>query len=549
VKRVGLALGALLGAMLGLILLAGPVAAHAVLEDSDPRADAVVATLPDEVTLSFSESVSLVPGSLRVYGPDGTRVDRGDVEHRAHDDEIGVSLDSGSEEADRGTYLVSWRVISADSHPVSGAFTFSVGAPSAAPMVPAETSSRPLGIALGVARWVGYLGSALLVGGLLVIGWCWRAGWSSPRARRLMLVGGVLLAVGAVGDLLLKGPYDAALGLGATFRGDLLGEVLGTTYGHASVARLVLALLGLILVRRRVRSLRTAAALAVLVGISFALAGHAAAGEGHVLAAVNDTVHVIAASTWLGGLVLLLVAVLPSARAASTTDEVGQVGEVDEAARIAVTRFSGLALGAVVLLAGTGLFQAIRQVGSLGAVTGTPYGRELLVKLGLVLLAVLLAVLSRRALAHRGRVLPLRLTLARVVALETVLLLAVLGVTSALVATEPAKAAYHPITSASLTLVGQAVDVTAVPAGDRAVEVHVYVLDPGGQPATPKELTASASLPAKGIDALPVPLRLSDPGHWQGELSVPAAGEWRLAVTVRTTAIDEATGYVTVRIR
>ncbi len=529
-KRLALVLVAAFGALL---LLAGPIAApasaHAVLESSDPGADTVVSTLPGAVSLTFSESVSLVPGSLRVYGPDGARIDRGDVDHPGgHGDRIGVSIGDG-DDAGQGTFLVAWRVISADSHPMSGAFTFSVGHASRAPVAPSVHSSRPLGIALGVARWTGYLGSALLIGILIVIGWCWRAGWSSTRARRLMVAGGVLLAVGSVASLLLKGPYDAALGLGATFRGELIREVVGTTYGRATIARIVLALVGLVLVWRRVRSLRVAGALAAAVGVSFALAGHAAAGDGRVVASLNDTVHVVAASTWLGGLVVLAVAVLPQ--------------RDSDASRLAVSRFSGLALALVLALVCTGLYQAIRQVGSLGALTGTTYGRELLVKIAIVLVVLALAQLSRRRLAAGDT--PLR----AVVAAEAALVLAILGVTASLVATEPAKTAYRPTISASLTVLGQTVDVTAVPTGSRAVDLHVYVLDASGQPAEPEELTASIGLPDKQIEALPVPLTLADPGHWRAPVSVPVAGDWRLAITVRTTEIDEATGYATLTIR
>jgi len=515
------------------LLVPSSASAHAVLETSTPRPDSVLATLPASVTLTYDESVTLVPSSLRVYGPDGSRVDRGDVGHRGgRSQEIGVSLGAGAGE---GTYLVSWRVISADSHPVSGAFTFSVGKVSATPVAPPETSSTSLGVALGAARWAGYVGSALLVGILVVIGWCWRAGWSSRRARGLMTLGGVLLAVGSVASLLLKGPYDAALGLGATFHGDLLREVLGSTYGRATVARLVLALAGLALVWRRVRSLRVAVVLAVLVGVSFALAGHAAAGSGHVVAAINDTVHVLAASVWLGGLVLLLAAVLPAAGS--------------EAARVAVARFSGLALGAVVLLVATGLYQAIRQVGSVAAATGTTYGRELLVKVGIVLVVVVLAALSRRRLqrlvADGGTIARLR----AVVAAEAVLILVVLGVTSALVATEPAKTAYHPSTAASLVIEGDTVQVSAIPAGNRTVELHLYVFGKDQQPSDPREITATVSLPSQSIDALPVQLQNAGPGHRQAVVAVPMAGDWQLAITVRTTAIDEATGYVTLPIR
>lgn len=510
------------------VLLAGPASAHAVLEQSTPRPDSVLTTAPSEVTLRYDEPVTLLGDSLRVYGPDGRRVDRGDVGHPAgHGDEVRVSLGS----APQGTYLVAWRVVSADSHPVSGAFTYSVGKRTAAPAAPVESADRGVGVLLGVARWLGYTGSALLVGVLLVVAWCWREGWGARGARRLLGAGAALLGVGAVLDIVLKGPYDAALGLGAVTHGDLFREVLGTTYGHATVARLVLAglgALGLAVLSRPSRLLTSG--YAVLVGLSFALAGHAAAGSGRVLATLNDTAHVLAASTWLGGLVLLLAVVLPAGG-----------GEMTPVVR----RFSRLAAVLVLLLVATGIYQAARQIGSWGAFGATTYGRELLVKLGVIAVVVLLAAGSRAYVWRGGG--PGRLR--RTVLGEALGLAVVLGVTSALVATEPAKTAYHPTASANLSIAGDTVQVSAVPTGDRQMDLHLYLFGPDQQPTDPKEVAATVSLPAKSIGPLPVALAVAGPGHRTGTIAVPMTGAWQLAVTVRTSAIEEATGYLTMSIR
>jgi len=105
-----------------------------------------------------------------------------------------------------------------------------------------------------------------------------------------------------------------------------------------------------------------------------------------------------------------------------------------------LSRYSTLAPACVTALVLTGLFQSWRQVGSLAALGPTTYGRELLVKTGLVVVLVVAAAVSRRLLRRGGGLLTLR----RAVAVEVVLVLAVLGVTSGLVATEPARSAYHP---------------------------------------------------------------------------------------------------------
>jgi len=509
------------------MLLAGPVSAHAVLESSDPQPDALLATLPTAVTLHYDEAVTIVPGSLRVYGPDGERVDRGDAQHPGGiGPDVSVHLRS---DAARGTYLVSWRVVSADSHPVAGAYTFSVGRASAAPPVPHDASATGISVALAAARWLGYAGSALLVGVLVVLAWCWREGWSQGSSRRrlkaITAAGAALMIAGAVADIALKGPYDAALGWSSITDGSLLREVLGSTYGHATLARLVLTVVAIVLRPTLARSPWIISGLALLVGLTYAFAGHAAAGSGRVLAAANDTVHVVAASAWLGGLVLMLLAV---------------------DSPVVVRRFSRIAMGAVVVLVASGLYQAARQVGSWPALTGTTYGKELLVKLTVLAVVLGFAAVTRSLVRRHDGAGPAQIRMS--VVGETVGLCVILGITSALVATEPARIAYRPSVAANLTLAGDIVQVSAVPAGDRQLELHLYLFGHDEQPTEPKEVTATITLPGQQIGPLPVALAVAGPGHRQATIAVPVAGTWQLAVTVRTTAIDEATGYVTLPI-
>lgn len=511
----------------GLVLLSGPAQAHAVLEGSDPGQGAVVSTLPATVTLRFDESVTLLPASLQVFGPDGARVDDGPATRPGGSSrEASVAVSSQQ----HGTYLVSWRVISADSHPVSGAFTFSVGTTSTAPLAPVSRPSRTVAWSLGVARWLGYAGSALLLGVLVVLAWCWPEGRGS-RASVLLWSGVGVLAVGAVLELLLKGPYDASLGVSAICRGDLVWEVLGTTYGRAVLVRFLLALVGAGLILRPNRWVIGLWALAV--GVTFGLSGHAAAGSQRALTLLSETVHAVAASIWLGGLALLLTVALRS-------------GAALEVAR----RFSRLAFGCVVAVVVTGLFQTWRGVGwSWGALSGTEYGHVLLFKLAVVVYVLFLAGLSRawvwRTIESAAE--PDVPLLARTVGGEAFGLVVVLALTSGLVATEPARTAYHPTTSASLVIQGDTVRVSAVPTADREVALHLYLLDSAGRPTDPPEVDASVSMGSIG----PLPVQLDDggPGHRLGVIDVPVAGTWKLAVTVRTTAIDEATKTVDVPIR
>jgi copper transport protein len=234
-------------------------------------------------------------------------------------------------------------------------------------------------------------------------------------------------------------------------------------------------------------------------------------------------------SVWLGGLAVLVV---------------GTMWRQPDAGTV-LGRFSSLALASVAALVTTGLFQAWRQVGSLSALGPTTYGRELLVKTALVVIVIGVAGGSRRLLRRRHALPGLR----RTVGVEALIVLAVLGVTSSLVATEPAQSAYHPAIAADLNLAGDTVQVSAVPAGDRRAQLHVYVFGPYGQPTEPKAVTSTVTLPSKSVGPLPVALTVAGPGHRQALVSVPMVGDWRLAVTVRTSDFDEQTGYVTLPLR
>jgi copper transport protein len=107
------------------LAVADPASAHATLISTNPTANAVLTKAPAAVTLHFDEGVSTVPGSLRVLGPDGSRADAGPVHLSGDGSNLAVNLGSATK---RGSYFVSWRVVSADAHPISGAFTFAIGA-------------------------------------------------------------------------------------------------------------------------------------------------------------------------------------------------------------------------------------------------------------------------------------------------------------------------------------------------------------------------------------------------------------------------------------
>ena len=417
--RAAALLGLVVGAVL-VVLSGGPASAHTELVSTSPPAGSVLAHPPDELRLRFSEPVTTPARAVRVVGPSGSPVSLGPV--RSSGSLVTVDLPAGLA---GGSYRVVWRVVAEDSHPVSGTFSFAVGERSAVPAGRAATAPRSVALTLGALRWLGFLGAALLVGGLTFAMWCRPP--PSARLVRQQVAGSVLVAVGALASLLVKGPYDAALGWRALGRLDLLEDVLATTYGRATLTRALLAaLLGaVVLAGQRLSRGDLALVGGILVAwlaASFALAGHAVTGPVRVMAVVSESAHVLAMSSWLGGLVALA----------------GTAGAAPPAeARPLLARFSRLALAYVVALVATGLFQSWRQLGSVSALATTSYGRLLAAKVGVVLLLLAVAASTRALVRRRGAIASIRQSLA----LEVVLGGLVLAVTAALVVAEPARMA------------------------------------------------------------------------------------------------------------
>ncbi|GAA0662686.1 hypothetical protein GCM10009535_47880 [Streptomyces thermocarboxydovorans] len=380
----------LLGSLLVLLLLgsAAPAGAHAALRSSDPQDGSVVKTAPRHITLSFTESVGLLEDSFRIYGPDNRRVHLGEPEHaRDASDTARVALPRDLAE---GTYTVAWRVISADSHPVSGAFTFSVGKPSpTAPAAPADPDEHPVTASLyDTARYLAYIGAVLLIGAAVFAVRCRPA---DTRPLRLpLLTGWWTLLAGTVVLLVLRAPYENGTSPATAFDSSAVGKALTGRPGLALLVRLALVLVtgaALLLARRRSPGRRhpvqfaAGAVLAVGLALTWAAAEHASAGIQVPVAMTSSVVHLLATACWLGGLTALLVTLHRARRPVSPAT---------------VARFSQLAFVSVVVLAVTGVYQSWRGLGSWSALTGTSYGRTLLVKLALVAALLLVAGLSRR---------------------------------------------------------------------------------------------------------------------------------------------------------
>ncbi|MGY6023804.1 copper resistance CopC/CopD family protein [Streptomyces spinosirectus] len=642
--------------VIGVLLAgAGPASAHAALTGSDPAQGVVVDKAPSQVTLTFSEKVATSDDSLRVLDPKGKRVDDRKPSN-VSGTSYAVQLGSGLPD---GTYTVAWQVVSADSHPVAGAFTFSIGAPSttSVKVVGQEVGGGVVGWLYGFGRYMSYAGFIVMVGGAAFVLACWQRGSGVRPLQRLVVSGWLTLTAATLLLLLLRGSYTSSGKAGDIFDLGLLGQVLQTKTGAALVSRLLLLAAAALFIAvlfgaydkredEEKRDLTFGLAIGGFVvsaglAASWAMAEHASTGLQPGIAMPVDVVHLLAVAAWLGGLCALLVTLYRSETPIESA---------------AVRRFSQVAFGSVLALVATGVYQSWRQLGSWSAFTDTSYGQLLLVKIGLVCVLVGIAWMSRRwtarladmapaetrprekahvgagsitaeattakntaakdtadegiadesiangretaaggseasgdperaaqlarqqaavATAEKKRLRdadPHRFGLRRSVLAEAGVAVALLAVTTVLTQTEPgrteqdAKAATaassssasssssssSDASSGALTLTmpfdtggtdGKGVvSVDFDPARVGGNELHVYVTRPNGRAFDVPEVKLALTLEARKIGPLPITPDRVTTGHWTAtNVQIPMAGDWKVAVTVRSSDIDQVT--------
>lgn len=529
----------LVGALLGLLAVlasASPASAHAVLVGTSPGMGSVVARAPEQVVLTFTEGVDPIAGKVRVIAPDGTREDTDAA--RASGVQLIIPLKrSGA----RGTYLVTFRVLSADSHPVAGSFTYSVGAPS--PGGPPSTdapdpeASPVIRAVFPVFRWMGYAGLLLLVGAVLVLAVLWPQRLDRAAPIRTIWVGAGLVAAATVGELLLQVPYVAGGGI-ADIRGTDVRAVLASSYGTAHLVRLGVLGAALVLVRPIVRGKGWGAdrvLLAVLgtIGVAtWSVSGHPSASPVPMVTVLADMVHVASMSVWLGGLAILIAFLLPRAN----SSELSAIVPV-------WSRWASYAVAALVL---TGVAQALVEVGTIDGLLDTTYGRIVIAKLALVALVIAVASLSRRLvepIANRDAGAGGRLR--RMVIAEAAVAVAVLGVTSVLVQVTPARTAAQSEVPAVQDAVMQdrlfTLTVDMQPSIVGPNQIHLYATTPDGKPADVLEWKVRAAMPDAGIEPIDAQVLRLTPDHATATINLPTAGRWTFMFTLRVSEIDQST--------
>jgi copper transport protein len=542
-RRIAALVGVLCGLFLALLPFT-PAHAHAVLVRTSPAQGAVVAAAPAEVVLTFSEQVSVVPAKTRIIAPDGTRADTGPPV--ARNGTVAIPLRSGGAQ---GTYLVNYRVISADSHPVGGTFTYSVGAPSATPpSVPDESSGTSLLVRtlLAVAKYLGYAGLILVAGPALVLVALWPRRLPRRRPTQVAWLGLGLIALGAVLELILQAPYETGTSL-AGITGAALRDVFGSSFGTLHLVRLAVAGAAAVLLRPVLRGEggpidRALLAVLALVGLAtWPLSGHPAASPVPAVTVLADAAHVAGMAVWIGGLVMLFGFLLR------------QADEGELAAILPIwARWAALSAGGLLV---AGVLQALIEVGTVSALFRTSYGQLVVTKTVLFGAVLAVAWFSRRlVLGKAAATAPGRLS--RFVAVELGGTVVILALASALVQQTPARDAVDTedaggpqLYSTTLTskLYSLQVEIEPLETGNNSV--HLYAYRPNGTPQPVVEWKGTAELASAGLERVDIPLLTITQNHSIGTVVLPTAGSWEFSFTLRVSDVDRDTVSTTVQVK
>ena len=530
IRRVAWA--SVVGLALAVFAFAGVASAHAELLSSVPPPGTVLDQAPKTVTLTFNEPVEISLGAIRLFDGTGASVDIGAAHHPDGHAEV-VEMDLP--DLANGSYVVDWRVVSADSHPVHAAFTFQVGPSSNLTsglldqIITSSHTGRSAGIGLDASRSLVTAAIAIVFGGLLICGL-----GIVPFARRQRVVIAGAATVGTIAGLLalpLEVGYTAGRSLAVITDGSAWRAVLDTSIGVAwAVRAAVLATAAAILLVTHTRCSTTWWRMILIVGLvvvgaESAYGGHGASGRWHYLGVVTTMLHVSAMAVWLGGLAMLLIS-------------------FNDAERDGVRRFSSIAMVAVVTIVASGSVQGVRQVGSLDALTSTSYGKLLIWKLVAVASVVAVAAVARASTHDRLSLAPASVgaafggfdagRLRRAITLESVLAVAVVIVTSLLMAANPSEATASAPFSSTLTSSGYLLTITVSPARVGTNEMHLYLSSPNSSLVQPDAVTVTIEDRSRHVNPIAVDVTKAGAGHFiNNAATFPYAATWTLVLKAR----------------
>jgi copper transport protein len=498
----------------------GEAAAHAALVTSDPADGAILDEAPRRLVLTFDEPVT--PIILKLTDPKGQPVDL------AAGQVTGAAIVITPPPLSDGTSVLSWRVISADGHPVAGSVVFSVGRETA--IAPTPTAGNIwTRTGLWLTRIALYALLAFGVGGVFFRHWI--APEPPPETEtRWPLVAfigwGICTALLALG---FHGLDVLALGPSAFMAGKVWRAAFSTSYALtiAAIAVALLAALGALNRTGRVARILSLAALA-LAAAAPALSGHASTAAPQFLTRPIVALHVGAVIFWSGALVPLATL----------------IGTGNRLAIRALLRFGRAIPYALIPLLVSGATLATIQIERIDAARSTDYGRLLLAKIAVVILLLAIAAWNRFHLTARvagGDIAGAR-SLLHAIGAEVLLVLVIFAIVAGWRFTPPPRA-LHAAEALHLHLHGSKLvaDMSLRPVRSGPVTISLSLMSGDFQPLEAQEVAVVLASPETGIEPIRRQATRTAGGDWRLETTLPAATAWTIRIAALVSDFDEVT--------
>ncbi len=500
------------------VLFAVPVAprlawAHATLLSALPADGVTIFEAPKTFRLEFDEPVS--PLVMRLVRPDGKITPLADP--RAKNNTVTIAAPPLPQQ---GSYVLSWRVISADGHPVGGVVSFSLGHSTAGVSAPPVPGAAAVHVAIWLTQFILSIGLFVGVGGAAFAAWL---AAKPPVPGRAVLVAAM---IGGIAAAILSLPFQGLDALAEpprdVWQPAVWVEGFDNSWGSTvtiAVATLIAGLLALLLGNRV--AARSFGLLAIGgIGLALVASGHASTAEPW-LTVPAMFLHAVCVTLWVGSLLPLALMV--------------RAGD-----RIALERFSRLIPAPLLVLVITGIVLTTVGFDRLDALWTTNYGLVLAAKLTLVVAMLALAAINRYALVPRLAMTGVgRLTTA--IATEFALAVVILGIVGLWRFTPPPRA----LAAAEATFIhfhGERAmaQMDLMPVRDRGASVSIEVTDDDYNPVAAKEVDLVIWNPTAGIEPIRRSATFEGGSLWSVKgLRIPVAGVWRMRVEILISDFDK----------
>lgn len=524
--------------------------AHAYIVKASPGENEILVTAPERLTLEFNESLQTAFYDIKITGPDGTQADDGNVQidaDRPHILETGLRAGLGN-----GTYAVNWKAVSADGHPIQGAYVFHIGEPSGAPAGLSDLTSGsgstggPLKWIVSLTDWIQYLGLSVILGTLAFLllriapTSMTREPMDVPGSYRLLWISYAAASFAALVSLPLNTLYESGVAL-SELSWALIGSALKlTSFGQIWMLQMLIVMLLAVTILSgydRDRSIRARiwssnGSLVLVLGWLFthAMTGHPAAADQRALAIAMDFVHLIGAAFWIGALTAMAICLPPLADKLPSKVR----GEVYWTA---IRRFTAWGIGAVAALVATGIYSSliILPAPVLTSLFTTAYGLVLIGKIVLLIVMVLFAWRHAR-LAREATGSKLSGSLKAELATGAVIL-ALAAVLTHLSPGQPA--AVGPYQETKTTDDGSAITLQVSPnvTGENQFEVDVKRAD-GSIVNDLEQITLSLTHLDMDMGIYEITIPKNDTGVYKAEDYISMPGRWNIKVHLLTKSLD-----------